>query len=448
MNRLILVATLCLVTPALMHGEEAPTAAQRGEKALLTRHFTPANLPTTSYDNLWKVWGLSEQPKNFHQQVRERYGLHAAPYPNNDLPMGVRQVEMLIGNGLSLDCMLCHGGSINGKSYVGLGNSTFDYQSMVEDMAKATGIPVKTPFVFSHTRGTIEAGAFSVWLLSMRNPDLSLRSSPLDLKLKDDLCEDTPPWWLLKKKRTMYYTGGGHASSVRSLMQFMMSPLNPRSTFVKEEATFRDIQAYILSIEPPKYPWKIDTELAEKGKKAFTANCARCHGTYGEKWTYPNKIIPLKEIGTDPKRFEGLSEEFGRHYNSSWFAEENPGWFADDYKGLFSQGYQAPPLDGIWASAPYFHNGSAPTVYHVLNSKKRPTIFTRSFKTDEEAYDKEKLGWKVKELDRGADGKMSGPDRRKIYDTKQAGLGNGGHTYGDDLDDADRWAIIEYLKTL
>src|SRR5256885_8025425 len=42
-------------------------------------------------------------------------------------------------------------------------------------------------------------------------------------------------------------------------------------------------------------------------------------------------------------------------------------------------GYIAPPLDGIWATAPFFHNGSVPTLEGVLDSTKRPAKWTRSF---------------------------------------------------------------------
>jgi hypothetical protein len=110
-------------------------------------------------------------------------------------------------------------------------------------------------------------------------------------------------------------------------------------------------------------------------------------------------------------------------------------------------GYQAPPLDGVWATAPYFHNGSVPTLYHVLNSKTRPRIFTRSFQTNEADYDKKQVGWQVRILDETPkNGTVF--DRRKIYDTTQPGRGNMGHTFGDDLTDEQRWAVIEYLKTL
>ncbi len=274
---------------------------------------------------------------------------------------------------------------------------------------------------------------------------MKLHTPRVDFGLRDDLCEDVPAWWLLKKKKTMYHTGNGDARSVRSLMQFMMSPLNSGPAIIKEEATFRDIQAYLLSLEPPKYPFPINAALAKTGQKIFEGTCSRCHGTYGEKWTYPNKIIPLEEIGTDPNRFHGIPPKAGEYYNQTWFAKEKGN---DGYKGRPSDGYQAPPLDGLWATAPYFHNGSAPTVYHVLNSKARPKIFTRSYRTDEADFDQDKLGWKIKVLDGPADPKLPPIERRKVYDTTQPGRSNGGHKFGDKLSEEERRAVIEYLKTL
>jgi hypothetical protein len=277
-----------------------------------------------------------------------------------------------------------------------------------------------------------------------------VRFTPIDLGLRDDLCEDVPAWWLLKKKKTMYHTGATDARSARSIMQFMMSPFNGPSDFAKAEAAFKDIQAYILSLEPPKYPLPIDQQLAAKGERLFTNNCSRCHGAYGEKWTYPNRVVPIDEIGTDRTRFHGISaKKFGERYNKSWFAQEDTGWLGDGYKVRETDGYQAPPLDGIWATAPYLHNGSVPTLYHLLNSKTRPKIFTRSFRTDLESYDAEKAGWRIEALDKSPDAsKMTPLEFRKIYDTSKSGRGNAGHTFGDKLTEAERMAVIEYLKML
>ena len=450
MSRCAVIAGIAWVM-AVSCGSPAaePSPAQRGEKALLGRHFTPPTFSLSAYQNVWKFWDgtLKEKPANYDEAFRAYYGLHSAPYPNNGLPMGLREAPGLFGRkALASDCLLCHGGSIFGKSYVGLPNTSLDMEALFADLVAADGLPRKTPFRFTTVRGTSEAGSMSVFLMEMRYPDLKLRAPRLDLGLRPNLCEDAPAWWHLHKKKTMYHTGGADARSVRSLMQFMMSPFNGPGVFPQEEATFADIREYLLSLRPPKYPLPIDRELAEKGEKIFGKTCARCHGTYGEKWTYPNRIVPLEEIGTDPTRYRGISEEFGRYYNESWFTQEKPGWLVDEYAAQPSPGYQAPPLDGIWATAPYFHNGSAPTLADVLNSKARPKIFSRSFRTEPEAYDPVKVGWKVQVLERGADPRLPALERRKIYDTTQPGRGNGGHTFGDKLTDDERKAVIEYLK--
>ncbi len=450
MRRLMIFAVLVCVAP-VVRAEEG--AVERGRKALLGRSFTPPTVTLAGYRNLWKPWGLAEQPSSpeFGRLLRERYGLHPAPYPNDDLPMGLRVASLPfgLGKGVSVDCLICHGGSIAGKSYVGLGNSTLEIHGLFQEMARADGRKGNLPFRFTNVRGTSEAGGMAVFLISYRNPDLSLRLRPEKRELHDDLCEDPPAWWLLKKKKTMYGTGGSDQRSVRSIMQFMMSPLNGADVFQREEATFKDVREFILSLQAPKYPLPIDAGLARTGQALFEQNCVRCHGTYGEKWTYPNRIVPIDEIGTDRRRYDGIPRSFGDQYNRSWFAQEKAGWLGDEYLVHATPGYQAPPLDGIWATAPYLHNGSVPTLHHVLNSKSRPKIYTRSFRTDLDAYDARNVGWKVQLLERAPDPKSLTPiEFRKIYDTTQPGRGNGGHTFGDKLSEDERTAVIEYLKTL
>jgi hypothetical protein len=443
-----LLVVVLMLAPAPRAAEQA--AVERGRKALLGRPFNPAVWSTEAYANAWRTWGkdIKQRPRDYYQAFRERYGLHPAPYPNGQYPMGLRKGKGLLQDGITTDCMICHGGSIAGKSYVGLGNSSLDIHALFEELARADGRGFKPPFTFCNVRGTSEAASMAVFLLSLRTPELRMRSQPLDLGLKDDMCEDVPAWWLLKKKKTMYYTGGSPARSVRSLMQFMLASLNTPTTIKKAEPVFKDIQAYLLSLEPPKYPFAIDRPLARKGHGIFLKTCARCHGTYGEKWTYPNKIVPIDVIGTDRKRFEGLSQKYNDHYRKSWFGQEDLGLLADEYPPATPKGYQAPPLDGLWATAPYLHNGSVPTVYHMLNSKARPRIYTRSFRTGKEDYDPVKLGWKIRVLKKGPDPKLPAFERRKVYDTTQPGRGNGGHTFGDKLTEAERMAVIEYLKTL
>src|SRR5206468_10251644 len=97
---------------------------------------------------------------------------------------------------------------------------------------------------------------------------------------------------------------------------------------------------------------------------------------------------------TDPRLAHVAKEDFIDHYVKSWFGQEKN----RDGKYFTAQtvrGYQAPPLDGVWATAPYFHNASAPTIYHVLNSKARPKYFTRSYRAEKEDYDAENVGLKI-----------------------------------------------------
>jgi hypothetical protein len=436
---------LLSVLPGASSRAADPEAVQRGEKALLGKYFVPPTMTRRAYDEVWKQWGRKEKPTaaEYDRLYRQRYGLHEAPYPNGGLPMGLHPAPLPLGlgRGISMDCMVCHAGSIAGKSHVGLGNAVLDYQAFYEEMSAADGRAPRTPFRFCNVRGTNEAGAMAVYLLGYREPNLDRRFQRLDLDLQDDLCEDVPAWWLLKKKKTMYHTGGADSRSVRSLMQFMMSPLNSAADIQKAEDDFKDIRLYLLSLVPPKYPLPIDRRLAAKGEEVFQANCAHCHGTYGAKWTYPNKVVPFDKIGTDRRRADGITAKFGAYYTRSWFNQ--------DYPIHETDGYQAPPLDGVWATAPYFHNGSVPTVYHVLNSKARPRIFTRSYRTDLDAYDAERLGWKVDVRTEKPDPKKMTPiEFRKIYDTTARGRGNGGHTFGDKLSEEERNAVIEYLKML
>jgi hypothetical protein len=119
-------------------------------------------------------------------------------------------------------------------------------------------------------------------------------------------------------------------------------------------------------------------------------------------------------------------------FNKSWFTQgENPASLVP-YKG-----YIAPPLDGVWITAPYLHNGSVPTLEGVLNSDARPTYWTRNF--DKPEYDYNKVGWKYETAEQPTKG---------AYNTTMPGYGNYGHYFGDKLNDNERKAVIEYLKTL
>lgn len=97
--------------------------------------------------------------------------------------------------------------------------------------------------------------------------------------------------------------------------------------------------------------------------------------------------------------------------------------------------YAARPLYGIWAAAPYLHNGSVPTLYDLLLP---PAQRPKKFALGAREYDPVKLGFVV-------DTSCSQQDC--LVDTAVTGNGNGGHLWGTDLTDPDRMALLEYLKT-
>ena len=97
--------------------------------------------------------------------------------------------------------------------------------------------------------------------------------------------------------------------------------------------------------------------------------------------------------------------------------------------------YSARPLYGIWAAAPYLHNGSVPTLYDLL---LRPEQRPKAFALGSRQYDPVKLGFVVETACSQLD---------CLVDTLRTGEGNGGHLWGTDLSEADRLALLEYLKT-
>jgi hypothetical protein len=149
--------------------------------------------------------------------------------------------------------------------------------------------------------------------------------------------------------------------------------------------------------------------------------------------------VAIEELGTDPVRLTSMTADERAHYGKSWFAGYGQKKVIPSPKG-----YVAPPLDGIWASAPYLHNGSVPTLWHLLHSDQRPVVWKRSY----DGYDSERVGLQVEILEQLPDGVSSKAEKRTYFDTRQFGKSRAGHTYPDVLDEADKRAVLEYLKTL
>ncbi len=179
--------------------------------------------------------------------------------------------------------------------------------------------------------------------------------------------------------------------------------------------------------------------LAEKGRVAFNENCAKCHGRYDDEASYPNKVVALEEVGTDPVRLNAISRQMREFSNAGWLQ-----YFGEHPVDLESEGYIAQPLDGIWATAPYLHNGSIPTLYHLFNVDERPVIWRRN----DYGYDWERGGILVMEFEESPGG-LNSREGRMFYNTERIGNSSAGHTFPDDyLSGEEKIAVMEYLKTL
>src|SRR5690606_6520779 len=146
-------------------------------------------------------------------------------------------------------------------------------------------------------------------------------------------------------------------------------------------------------------------------------------------------------IGTDPAYALRAYEESERFM--LWF---NRSWYGETAEAAPAPGYVAPPLDGVWATAPYLHHGSVPTLEALLDSSKRPRYWQRSL--DSRDYDQDALGWEHQTLEHGKEAARTPEESKRIYDTTLYGYSSAGHTFGDDLTNADRRALLNYLKTL
>lgn len=424
--------------------------AERGVWFLTHKPYLPPDFDQTTFDNLWRRWpeplrsqAAAATPAERRTLAFNRYGLIENPA---SLGSGPALGYVRTPDGWVMNCLACHGGKVAGQVIPGLPNSHTALQTLTEDVSALKLLQFK-PLAhldkaalglhLSTTNGTTNSVVFGIVLGALRNPDMSVDTSkPIPPLVHHDM--DPPPFWNVKKKSRIYIDGFA-PKSPRPLLQFMMIPRNDRDTLTNWESDYADVLAWIESLTPPPYPFDINAATAERGRAVFEARCAECHGTYGAHSTYPERTIPIDEIGTDPVRLTALTPEHRRWMQVGWMSR-----FGQDEVIIDPVGYVAPPLDGIWASAPYFHNGSVPTLWHVLHPEARPTVWLRT----EDGYDRERIGLEVTELDDLPETAVEPWDRRRYFDTRLPAKSSAGHNFVNELTEAEKRDVLEYLKTL
>ncbi|WP_164103472.1 c-type cytochrome [Candidatus Laterigemmans baculatus] len=431
-------------------------AASRGYRFLTEKPYLPIDFTEEAFAAIWQSWpeplrseAAAMTPEERRRVAFERYGLTERPLtePTGD----ERPLQYVVDaeGQWTMNCFSCHGGSVYGTPYPGAPNNGFALQTLTEEIRR-TKLRIGEPLTrmdlgsllmpLGTTVGRTNAVMFGVAVMHYRDEALNVLSDvgPPQFTHHD---MDAPPWWHFYKRPNIYIDGFAERGH-RGLMQFMLVRENGPEKFREWEADFRDVYAYLMSLRPPVYEGPIDERLAEQGRVVFEASCAECHGTYGAESAYPNRVVAIEELGTDPVRLAALPAAGRAKYGRSWFA--HAGEPEQQQTVVEPDGYLAPPLDGVWASPPYFHNGSVPTLWHVLHPEERPVVWRRSAVE----IDSERIGFQIEEVDRVP---LDEPDiavRRQYFDTRQLGKSAAGHDFPSALSEAERRAVLEYLKTL
>jgi hypothetical protein len=261
------------------------------------------------------------------------------------------------------------------------------------------------------------------------------------------------------------------------------------------------LEKLLRRLAPPKWPegvlGAIDPQKAARGKQLFAENCVQCHTSWPYRWSeakkagkrfIENEIVPVRTVGTDPSQFSEVIFVPRGTVIAGRYSSQLPPPFKgqpvvpapviynlianavrekaivkarltqeqiDDLHGYRPYGsepaekppllgsYKASPLDGVWATAPFLHNGSVPNLYELLSpARERSKTFYL-----ERDFDPVKVG-----ID------TSGQTGTTAFNTALSGNSNAGHSFEDGprgggvvgrlLREDERWALIEYLKSI
>ena len=250
---------------------------------------------------------------------------------------------------------------------------------------------------------------------------------------------DFPAIWnqAMKQGMQLHWDGNNSRVEERNLSAAFGTGATPKLT---DHAAIARIEAWIATAVPPAFEkhYPIDHTLAARGKAIYQQTCAACHGQSGSDFSgeYVGTVTPIGEIGTDRGRLDSYTLQLAQNQGMLYSAD--PDRRFRHFRKTW--GYANAPLDGIWLRAPYLHNGSVPTLWDLLQpAAQRPKLFYRG----NDLYDPRHLGFV-------ADPPAANGRPLFAFDTTLPGNGNAGHegaAYGTTLPDADKWALLEYLKT-
>jgi len=290
----------------------------------------------------------------------------------------------------------------------------------------------------------------------------------------------------------------------RNLAQALALGADPKTVDLTSLGWLED---QVQALQPPHWEdvfGSVDSKLAEEGKTLYHKGrpdrpvkgglCAHCHVPESTllkdcdgKAEWKVAMIPVDEIGTDevtatnyttrvkksapnsglPAQFQpaiAMAAITSKVIAERLEAQKIPEADRKDLqrcrsnKWLNAKEYKAPTHEGVWATAPYLHNGSIPNLSLVLSPKEERDKQAKTFCVGfDRTYDPANVGFKLTD---------QCPDPFK-FDTTRRNNGNKGHEFrnakgcekregqpgekgvlGCELSDHERKALVEYLKTL
>lgn len=280
----------------------------------------------------------------------------------------------------------------------------------------------------------------------------------------------TPPLWDSQRLDWRHVSGSIRQSMGRDIINAVSGGASFAADGSSAAAVpeLRAIEKLVDKLKAPKWPanvfGKINKTRAERGEKLFEQHCVSCHAPAPEAGEIVQTMVPLDEIGTDPAAATVIAQKTvnasalslgvvpyfsalqslsnllkAKKYNELSLTPEQQLEWDDGRENIWRTplAYKARPLNGIWATAPYLHNGSVPSLEDLLlPPAERPESF---YLGAHQEFDPVRVGYVSKAASDGSS---------FLLDTRLAGNRNTGHTYGTTLSKSERRALVEYMKTL
>lgn len=462
--------------------------------------------PFKSMEDVFSWLGVHNYPATIQDETPNPFPILTAR--EKELPMGATIFKTEEGEALTFGCAACHTADLFGVKVMGLTNrfpraneffrkgaqlapyvNTFLFKEMLNATEGERLILVKAKhnLKFVGTKEPVSVGLdtslaqVALSLAKRKKDDYATRTEfshrfPRDNKLNKMVADSKPAVWWNVKYKNRWLSDGSIVSGNPVHTNFLWNEIGRGTDLVELEKwlltnqkTIDELTAAVFASKAPRYEKffgenSIDIEKAQRGQVHFVQSCQKCHGTYQKGWELPeagtlsktaliqnikvtyHEKTPVKDVGTDPGRYLGMNE----------FAEDlNRLKISKSLNAVVEpqKGYVPPPLDGIWARWPYFHNNSIPNLCALLTpGSKRPVTYVAGpAKNKDTDFDQECVGYPLGEKTPAAWKK----DRDFLYDTRKKGLSNKGHDDRIFMKDGieiyskeQKRELIEFLKTL